>query len=77
MKAELTAVSSFPPVSNCNTQDGTGFGVAAQSNTETLLQIAATVTGSLDASLQKKKKKGFKVTRVCRCWKLAIDLVNI
>lgn len=69
MKAELTAVSSFPPVSNCNTQDGTGFGVAAQSNTETLLQIAATVTGSLDASLQ-IKKKGLR-------WHESVDAENL
>lgn len=52
IKAELTAVGSFPPVTNYNTQIGAGFGVAAQSDTQALLQTAVTVTCSLDASLE-------------------------
>lgn len=54
IKIELTAVGSCPPVSNYNTQTGTGFGVTAKSNTQALLQIAATVTRSLDACLKVK-----------------------
>ena len=53
-QAELTAVGGFPPVTNYNTQTGTGFGIAAQSDTQALLQTAATVTCSLDASLRIK-----------------------
>lgn len=64
-KAELTAVGSFPPVTNCNTQDGAGFGIAAQSNAQTLLHIAATVTGSLNAFL--KRIISFMLTGVHIC----------
>lgn len=52
VKSELTAISSLPPITNENSQTSTGFGVVSQSNANTLLQVPATVTCLLDASLE-------------------------
>lgn len=54
IKFELTAIGSFPPIANNNTQTGAGFGIVAHSNTQALLQTGATVTCSLDASLDEE-----------------------
>lgn len=54
IKSELTTISSFPPITNDDPQTGAGFGITAQSNTQTLLQIATTVARSLDACLEMK-----------------------
>lgn len=45
-----SAVGSSPPVPKFNTQNGTGFSITCQRTTQTLQQIIATVTCSLDAS---------------------------
>lgn len=45
-----SAIHCLPPVPDFNPQTVTGFGVAGQSSTHTLLQVGATVAGFLDAS---------------------------
>lgn len=69
-KAELTAVGCFPPVTDYNPQAGAGFGIAAQSDTQALLQTAATVTRSENASLEMRKVSFEKESSLLCKWHL-------
>lgn len=68
---KLTAVCSGPPVAKLNTLTGAGFGVAAKSDTQALLQAAATVTRSLNACLKVNVHFNRISTLAARCQVIA------